>query len=215
MLRLVPARMILMAMAGTGCLLWLALPWLAPRAWRKTTTAAGTTELIAVFVEDPRRTVPALRLWKNRPGSVLVFLGGPASQQVNQKYLEFWKPEGSEEVFRGPRQPVLLTPGCDTVGQLANLTTWTARFGTPGRLTLVTTDRHLERARTIATELLGSRGWRVEGVAVSNLDTHIEATWRRHRDQLRASLWRATGWDGRLLPINCYPQPTAAVLPSP
>jgi hypothetical protein len=214
-LRLVPARMILMAMAGTGCLLWLALPWLAPRAWRKTTTAAGTTELIAVFVEDPRRTVPALRLWKNRPGSVLVFLGGPASQQVNQKYLEFWKPEGSEEVFRGLRQPVLLTPGCDTVGQLANLTTWTARFGTPGRLTLVTTDRHLERARTIATELLGSRGWRVEGVAVSNLDTHIEGTWRRHRDQLRASLWRATGWDGRLLPINCYPQPTAAVLPLP
>ena len=68
MLRLVSARMILVLLTGTGCLLWLALPWLRPLAWRQTTKGAGATELIAVFVEDPRRTVPALRLWKNRPG---------------------------------------------------------------------------------------------------------------------------------------------------
>ncbi|MFM7268171.1 MAG: hypothetical protein ACKOZT_06240, partial [Cyanobium sp.] len=63
-----------------ACLLWLLWPWLDP-------PGPGRREVITVFVEDPWRSNTALRLWQERPGSILVFQGRDSSQAVNDYHL--------------------------------------------------------------------------------------------------------------------------------
>jgi uncharacterized SAM-binding protein YcdF (DUF218 family) len=63
-------------------------------------------------------------------------------------------------------------------------------------VTLVTDQPHLPRALAVAETVLGGDGIRVKGVGVP-IDQPAEQPLRRLRDQLRAQLWRATGWDGR------------------
>jgi uncharacterized SAM-binding protein YcdF (DUF218 family) len=148
--------------------------------------------VITVFVEDPQRTVSALELWRARPGSILVLQGRPDSQAINRRQLG----------QRGLRSDdtggvVMLTRGCDTLGQLTTLADYLAKLPKrPGRLTVVTGPAHLDRSLAIARIVIGSAGWEVEGLSAITGDNRPESAWRLWRDQARAQLWRLSGWDG-------------------
>jgi hypothetical protein len=167
---------------GGAAMLWSSWPALSP-------SAGGNEEVITVFVEDPWRIHDALRLWRQRPGSLLVMQGRPSSQAQVRHHLtsrDLWP--------AGQGRMMLLTPGCDTVGQLRALTEVLNDIPSPGRLTIVTSEAHLARSVAIARILMG--GWRVEGFPVVGHDNRPEHPWRLHRDQIRSKLWLATGWDG-------------------
>jgi hypothetical protein len=171
---------------GAAAVLWSTLPLLSP-------SAGGNQEVISVFVEDPWRIHDALRLWRQRPGSLLVMQGRPSSQVQVRHHLtsrDMWPP--------GQGRMLLLTPGCDTVAQIRALSAVLSHIPAPGRVTIVTSEAHLARSVAIARILLGGRGWRVEGFPVVGHDNRPEHPWRIHRDRIRAQLWRATGWDGGL-----------------
>ncbi|MEB3255825.1 MAG: ElyC/SanA/YdcF family protein [Synechococcaceae cyanobacterium] len=184
-----PIPFALAAAAGVW-LLWPALQnALLPPLGRR----PGAPDVITVFVEDPQRTVAALDLWRQRPGSLLVLQGRPGSQAVNLRQL------GSRGLQSGDRRDgvVVLTRGCDTLGQLTTLAGYLGKLPRrPGRLTVVTSPAHLERSLAIARIVAGSSGWQVEGVPALTGDNRPEAAWRLWRDQARAQLWRISGWDG-------------------
>lgn len=174
------------AVVGAGALWWF-WPWLAA-------PQGGSTEVITTFVEDPKRVETALRLWKARPDSLLVLQGNDEYQRITRKHLEdrgLWP--------RNDARIITLTAGCDTVQQLTLLARWMGsyRHRSPGLITVVTGSAHLPRAQAIAKIVFGADRWRVEGMEAPTGDNRPEASFRLQRDQLRAQLWRATGWDGR------------------
>jgi uncharacterized SAM-binding protein YcdF (DUF218 family) len=130
-------------------------------------------------------------MWQQRPASLLSLQGRPDSQAAHRSYLQSQGKWPEDE-----RGLVALSPGCDTVGQLTALTLWLRNQPRPGRVTMVTSMEHLPRTMAIARILLGSDGWLVEGLPVISEDGRDENELRLRRDQLRAQLWRATGWDG-------------------
>ena len=87
-----------------------------------------------------------------------------------------------------------ITEGCDTFGQITALSRWLKLQPRAGRLTLLTSDAHLERTMAITRIMIEPLGWTVEGVPVSTGDHRPENIWRLYRDQFRARLWRLTGW---------------------
>ena len=62
---------------------------------------------------------------------------------------------------------------------------------------VVTSPEHMPRMRAISEVMAGSRGWRVEGVGSLTSEHKPESPLRLIRDQLRAQIWRATGWSGK------------------
>jgi uncharacterized SAM-binding protein YcdF (DUF218 family) len=147
--------------------------------------------VITVFVEDPQRTIAAFELRESQPGSVLILQGRPSSQVENREYLE------TQGKWPSDMAGVMtLTEGCDTVGQLTNLAKWTETLPEAGILTVVTSPAHLPRSMAIARILLEPKGWTILGTPVETGDNRPESKWRLIRDELRAHLWRATGWDG-------------------
>lgn len=183
-----PVLLTLLIVPALGWSVW---PWICP-------AGQGEHDVIAVFVEDPWRSQTALRLWRERPGSVLVFQGRDSSQRVNDDQLarRGLLPEDGPGLVR-------LTPGCDTVEQITALSGWLRRFKPPGQVTLVTGEAHMGRTLAIARITLASRGWTVHGEVAPTGDNRWEQPWRTLRDQLRSQLWRATGWSGRPTPAHC------------
>lgn len=179
---------------GAGAVVWSGWPMLAPGLRPvPAPSGRGQQDVISVFVEDPWRIHEALRLWRQRPGSLLVLQGRPSSQEQLRHHLrsrDLWPP--------GPGRMLILTPGCDTVGQIRSLGEVLGDTPSPGRLTIVTSEAHLARSVAIGRILLGGRGWRVEGVPVVGHDNRPERPWRLQRDRIRAQIVRATGWDGGL-----------------
>jgi hypothetical protein len=171
--------------------LWWFWPWISTAVpGLANSTSRGPDEVISTFVEDPQRTIGAITVWRERPGSVLVLQGRTSSQAENRAYLVSQGRWPSDE-----RGMVALTAGCDTVGQIAALDRWLRQRRTPGRLTVVTSPAHLDRTLAIARILIGSRGWAIEGMPVITGDNRPESEMRSLRDQGRAQLLRAVGWD--------------------
>ena len=193
LLTLLPRRHPIASALAAAAGLWLLWPNLQGLLTPAVGQRPGAPDVITVFVEDPQRTVAALDLWRQRPGSLLVLQGRPADQAVNQRQL------GSRGLRPSDRRDgvVVLTRGCDTLGQL---TTLAGYLGTlprrPGRLTVVTSPAHLERSLAIARIVAGTAGWQVEGLPALTGDNRPESPWRLWRDQARAQLWRVSGWDG-------------------
>jgi hypothetical protein len=155
-------------------------------------------QVISVFVEDPQRTVMALALWKDRPGSLLVLQGRPSSQAVNiQQLMHQGKlPSDAGRIVR-------LDPGCDTVGQVDALARLLEPMHRRGNLTMVTSPAHLGRTLAIARIVIGPLGWTVTGQAAVTGDNRPESTWRTWRDQARAHLLRLTGLTGSRPDSTC------------
>ena len=110
---------------GLGIFLW----WIWPLI--PIPTAGGGPQVITVFVEDPWRTYSAIQLHQRRPGSILVMQGSPRFQEINRNQLvRFgqWPPE--------MKAPVILTAGCDTVGQLTALALWLKQRPGAGSVTI-------------------------------------------------------------------------------
>lgn len=174
---------------GLGVLWWI-WPLLPGIPGLPGSMARSSTEVITTFVEDPQRTIGAITLWKQRPGSLLVLQGQPSSQADNKAFLESQGQWPGDE-----RGMVVLQSGCDTFGQLRALQRWLGNRRAPGTLTVVSSPAHLPRATAIARILLGSEGWQVQGFPVLTGDNQPEGFLRQIRDQFRAQLFRATGWD--------------------
>ncbi|MEB3200449.1 MAG: ElyC/SanA/YdcF family protein [Synechococcaceae cyanobacterium] len=175
---------------SVALVLWWFWPWLRVQAPARSGSADGRPEVITVFVEDPQRVIWAFSLWNSMPGAAIVLQGRPGDQQVSRSYLErrgLWP--------RNEKGLVVLTAGCDTVGQVTALSRWLQRYATPGRLTVVTSPAHLERSLAIARIAVGAQGWRVEGLQAITDDNRPENPMRRLRDELRAQIWRFTGWN--------------------
>ncbi len=193
LLTLLPRRHPIPSALATAAGLWLLWPSLQGVLTPAVGQRPGAPDVITVFVEDPQRTVAALDLWRQRPGSLLVLQGRPADQAVNLRQLGnrgLLPKEGREGV-------VVLTRGCDTLGQLTTLAGYLATLPRrPGRLTVVTSPAHLERSLAIARIVAGTAGWEVEGLPALTGDNRPESPWRLWRDQARAQLWRVSGWDG-------------------
>jgi hypothetical protein len=183
----------LLAAAG----LWLLWPTVVGVGTGAAARRPGAPEVITVFVEDPQRTVAALDLWRTRPGSLLVLQGRPDSQAVNRRQLGRRGLLSDTTGADSPGGVVMLTRGCDTLGQLTTLASYLAKLPQrPGRLTVVTGPAHLDRSLAIAHIVIGSAGWEVEGLPAITGDNRPEGIWRLWRDQARAQFWRLSGWDG-------------------
>jgi len=177
--------------------LWLGWPLLAPQL-QPLLGSGGSggkqpppPEVISVFVEDPTRSIWALDLWKQKPGSLLVMQGRPSSQIANVTYLKSQGLWPADE-----KRLVTLQPGCDTVGQVDALARLLALERRPGRVTMVTSTAHMPRTLAIARIVLGPAGWKVEGLPVVTEDNRPEDPIRLWRDQLRAHVMRITGLSG-------------------
>jgi hypothetical protein len=177
--------------------LWLGWPLLAPQLQPLLGSGGSGAkqppppEVISVFVEDPTRSIWALDLWKQKPGSLLVMQGRPSSQIANVTYL---KSQGLWPADQ--KRLVTLQPGCDTVGQVDALARLLALQRRPGRVTMVTSTAHMPRTLAIARIVLGPAGWKVEGLPVVTEDNRPEDPIRLWRDQLRAHVLRITGLSG-------------------
>jgi len=177
--------------------LWLGWPLLAPQLQPLLGSGGSGAkqppppEVISVFVEDPTRSIWALDLWKQKPGSLLVMQGRPSSQIANVTYL---KSQGLWPADQ--KRLVTLQPGCDTVGQVDALARLLALQRHPSRVTMVTSTAHMPRTLAIARILLGPAGWKVEGLPVVTEDNRPEDPIRLWRDQLRAHVLRITGLSG-------------------
>jgi uncharacterized SAM-binding protein YcdF (DUF218 family) len=172
--------------------LWWMWPFLkAPFPASQKAPPEDAPEVISVFVEDPQRTIAAIDLWRRTPGSILVMQGRPSSQQDSRTYLQ------AQNKWPEDRRGIItLTKGCDTVGQIAALSNWFAQFPAPGKVTLVTSPAHLPRTVSIGRIMLESKGWQVQGIPVVTGDNRPESPWRTLRDQVRAQLFRLSGWTG-------------------
>lgn len=71
------------------------------------------------------------------------------------------------------------------------------------QLLLITDSAHRDSALVIARQVMGGLGVLVDTPPKSLLPpvAQEERPLRRHRDFLRVQLWRATGWNGRLLGV--------------
>jgi len=176
--------------AGALVAAWWFWPWISAVPGLPTSGPRSADEVITTFVEDPQRTIGAMTVWRQRPGSVLVLQGRTSSQDDNRAFLINQGKWPTDE-----RGLVALTPGCDTVGQIAALDRWLRQRRTPGRLTIVTSPAHLGRTLAIARILIGTQGWAIEGMPVVTGDNRPETELRSLRDQGRAQLIRAFGWD--------------------
>ena len=202
-------RLGILSLGVSGGLAWFFAP-----AWQGTRGASprpsleavrtlpgdgGTgTQVISAFIEDPWRSQSALLLWRERPGALLVLQGNAEYQAITYKHLrdrQLW-PQDTSKLLR-------LVPGCDTVGQVTALARQLERRPGPGHLTFVTAETHMARTLAIARIVYAGTGWQVDGSDAETGDLRPEAQWRLWRDQLRASLWRLTGWDGRLDGNDC------------
>ena len=156
------------------------------------------TDVISVFIEDPWRSQSALLLWRNRPGAYLVLQGNAEYQAITTSHLR-----NRQLLPRDTSRIVRLLPGCDTVGQVTHLARLVETWPKPGRITIVTAPTHLDRTLAIARLVYAGTGWEVVGSEAETGDLRPESQLRLWRDQLRASLWRLTGWDGRLDGNDC------------
>lgn len=203
------ARFGAIGLAGIAALVWFFAPaWqgtrgTAPRPTREAVASreggeGKGTQVIAAFIEDPWRSQSALLLWRERPGSLLVLQGNAEYQTITYNHLknrQLW-PRDTSRLLR-------LLPGCDTVGQVTALAQLLESRPGPGRLTFVTAETHMARTLAIARIVYAGTGWQVEGSDAETGDLRPESQLRLWRDQLRASLWRLSGWDGRLDGNDC------------
>ncbi len=137
-------------------------------------------------------------MWRRNPDAFLVFQGNAEYQEITRKRLQ------EQGLWYGDASKLLrLLPGCDTVGQVTALAKLLSRWPTPGRLTIVTAETHLARTLAIARIVYAGTGWQVDGSKAVTGDLRPESELRLRRDQLRASLWRLSGWDGRLDRNDC------------
>jgi hypothetical protein len=192
--------LLLIGLGGGG--LWLAWPSIAPLLNPPpiglTSSSPPPMQVISVFVEDPQRTVMAIALWKQRPGSLLVLQGRPSSQEVNISQLVQrgeW-PSDDSRIVR-------LEPGCDTVGQVDALARLLEPMHRRGNLIMVTSPDHLRRTLAIAEIVIGPLGWTVTGQAAVTGDNRPESPWRTWRDQARAHVLRLTGLTGSRPDSSC------------
>ncbi|MEA5391618.1 hypothetical protein VB738_10155 [Cyanobium gracile UHCC 0139] len=202
-------RLGILALGVGGGLAWFFAPaWqgtrgTSPRPSRQAVTNVprGPTtgpDVISVFIEDPWRSQSALLLWRDRPGAYLVLQGNAEYQAITTNHLrnrQLW-PRDTSRVVR-------LLPGCDTVGQVTHLARLLQTWPQQGRITIVTAPTHLDRTLAISRIVYAGTGWQVDGSDAETGDLRPESQLRLWRDQLRASLWRLTGWDGRLDGNDC------------
>lgn len=202
-------RLGIVALGILGGIAWFFAPaWQGTRraspqpsreAVRTLPSGAGTgTQVISAFIEDPWRSQTALLLWRERPGALLVLQGNSEYQAITYNHLRnrrLW-PQDTSKLLR-------LLPGCDTVGQVTALAQLLETRPGQGRLTFVTAETHMARTLAIARIVYAGTGWQVEGSDAQTGDLRPESQLRLWRDQLRASLWRLTGWDGRLGGNDC------------
>ncbi|MCT0208541.1 hypothetical protein [Synechococcus sp. CS-1332] len=193
-----------MGLAGVAMVVWFFAPaWQGtrrstPQPKKDAITAPRTgvgagTQVITAFIEDPWRSQTALLLWRERPGALLVLQGNAEYQAITYNHLRnrrLW-PQDTSKLLR-------LVPGCDTVGQVTALARQLESRPGPGHLTFVTAETHMARTLAIARIVYAGTGWQVDGSDAETGDLRPESQLRLWRDQLRASLWRLTGWDGRL-----------------
>ncbi|MBD2549390.1 hypothetical protein H6G65_07300 [Microcystis elabens FACHB-917] len=202
-------RLGLLAIGATAGLAWFFAPaWqgtrgTSPRPPEQAVTNVPSapisgTDVISVFIEDPWRSQSALLLWRNRPGAYLVLQGNAEYQAITTSHLR-----NRQLLPRDTSRIVRLLPGCDTVGQVTHLARLVETWPKPGRITIVTAPTHLDRTLAIARLVYAGTGWEVVGSEAETGDLRPESQLRLWRDQLRASLWRLTGWDGRLDGNDC------------
>jgi uncharacterized SAM-binding protein YcdF (DUF218 family) len=198
-------RILLLSLAGIAGLAWFFAPLRRPKAPEALKAPEGGRALtasqphvISALVDDPWRSQSAVLLWQRSPGAVLVLQGNAEYQSITYRHLQdrgLW-PQDTSRLVR-------LLPGCDTVGQVTTLARMLGSWSRPGRLTIVTAETHMARTLAIARIVYAGSGWKVDGADAETGDLRPESQLRLRRDQLRASLWLLTGWDGRLDGNDC------------
>ncbi len=202
-------RLGILALGVAGGLAWFFAPaWQgtrggSPRPPRQAMASvprgpAPGPDVISVFSEDPWRSQSALLLWRDRPGAYLVLQGNAEYQAITHNHLK-----NRQLLPRDTPRIVRLLPGCDTVGQVTHLARLLEKWPKQGRLTIVTAPTHMDRTLAIARIVYAGTGWQVGSSDAETGDLRPESQLRLWRDQLRASLWRLTGWDGRLDDNDC------------
>lgn len=176
---------------GVASTIWWFWPWIRPPVDPLASNAASLPDVVAVEITDHRRTSTALDIWKTRPRSLLALMApGRDHMSINLVRGAALTPE--------QRLRVVVIDTCgDTVTEIVDLSNWLGTLPRPGRLTLVTSPAHIDRMRAIGQVMLGGSGWMVEGVGSLTSEHKPESPLRLIRDQLRAQVWRATGWTGR------------------
>ena len=178
---------------GAASTLWWFWPWIRPQMPLPVNRNGFGTEIISVDATDPRRTETALNIWAGSPRAVLVVMMMPGpSHELSARLIQ------NSPLVKGRRHQLVNVWSCgDTLTQGADMTDWLDTRKGPGHLMVVTSPEHMPRMRAISEVMAGSRGWRVEGVGSLTSEHKPESPLRLIRDQLRAQIWRATGWSGK------------------
>jgi uncharacterized SAM-binding protein YcdF (DUF218 family) len=154
------------------------------------------------------------------PQAILTLGGGKEREEFTAQFaqqhpnLEIWvssgiNPEQARKVFQSagiPPQQVHID--CRAVDTVTNFTSLVANLKQRNfqHLYLITANFHLNRAKAIATLILGSRGIAFTPVAITNQPTnlhHSSESWLRTlRDMMRAIFWLFTGHSGASLNPN-------------
>lgn len=178
---------------GAAAGLWWFWPWIRPPVDPLARNTRNMPDVVAVLIEDHRRTSSALEIWKMRPRATLMLMAAGDSSDEHSLSLVRNAALTPEQRLR-----VKVINSCgDTVTYLADLSQWLASLPHPGYLTLVTSPTHITRTKAIGKVMLGASGWYVEGVGSLSSEYKPESPLRLWRDQLRAQVWRATGWTGK------------------
>jgi hypothetical protein len=191
LLTFLPRRhpLVFAALLGSG--LWLIWPSIQYSRISRSSLPSDAPRVITTFIEDPQRIITSLDVWKSQPGSILVLQGNDVANRVLNRFV---RDRNIRDLDSG--RVVSLTEGCDTFGQLTTLQRYLKKQTRSGLLTVVTSQDHLDRSVSIARDVIGSAGWKVEGVAADTGDNRPEHPIRRWRDHVRFHVWRLTGWDG-------------------
>lgn len=178
---------------GAASTLWWFWPWIRPQMPLPVDSNGYSTEIISVDATDPLRTETALNIWAGSPRAILVvmMMAGP-SHELSARLIQ------NSTLVKGRRHQLVNVWSCgDTLTQGADMTDWLDTRKGPGHLMVVTSPEHMPRMRAISEVMAGSRGWRVQGVGSLTSEQKPESPLRLLRDQLRAQIWRATGWSGK------------------
>ena len=186
-------RQVIGVSLGVAATIWWFWPWWQSPVPPVLSALDGPPLVVGVDGTTFRRVNTALSAWRAIPGARLVVMDLGDSQSQAELRNAALTPEERKRVS------VISTCG-DTITMAADWANYLRRMpAAPGQLIVVTSPDHMERLTAILQVMLGGDGWRLEAIPSEVSENPPESVVRRWRDELRAQVWRATGFTGKEL----------------
>lgn len=146
---------------------------------------APTPQALLVLEGSPDRVRFAASFASSHPNLSIVVSGNPSALERNQRFFQ--------EANVSAQRVEYDFCATDTVSNFTCTVDWFTNRGIH-HVYLTTSDHHMQRSRTIAFLVFGSRGILTTPLAVPSEGREQESSLETLRDVLRSVVWLATGW---------------------